>query len=60
MDSSLPTDTTALSATGVDAVSMDATSVAAVTELLDQVDAEYRQAPERFPVLNEDRLGDKP
>ncbi len=33
---------------------------AGFSELLDQVDAEYRQAPERFPVLNEDRLGDNP
>ena len=28
------------------------------SRFLDEIDAEYIQAPERFPVLNEDRLGD--
>ena len=38
----------------------DAAPRAGFSELLDQVDAEYRQAPEQFPVLNEDRLREKP
>lgn len=29
------------------------------SKFLDQVDSEYRHAPESFPVLNEDSLGDK-
>lgn len=37
----------------------DATPRRGLSQLLDQVDSEYRHAPERFPVLNEDSLGDK-
>lgn len=45
---------------GWTAVLADLAPRAGFSELLDQVDAEYRQAPERFPVLNEDSLREKP
>jgi hypothetical protein len=31
----------------------------AFSQMLDQIDSEYRHAPERFPILNEDSLEDK-
>ena len=45
---------------GSDAILQDATPRPAFSQFLDRVDAAYSHAPESFPVLNEDRLSEKP
>ncbi|MBI4621760.1 MAG: hypothetical protein HY736_00890 [Verrucomicrobia bacterium] len=49
----------AFPATGWDAILQDDTPRPALSSLLDQLDAEYAQAPDSFALVNEDSLREK-
>ena len=49
----------AFPADGWDAILADSTPRPALSSHLDELDRQYAQKPERFPVLNEDSLGEK-